>query len=238
MSSSPSQIACSSSTPRHQCPPPHASLSSAPTLTFVATVSPANPASRSVVVLTAPEVAAKLPRNLRCVVIDSNEYKSLSSVGGVASSLPVAVKQFDTAIILYSSGTTGRVKAVAVLHLNLIAVTRAHRNNRVIAEKESAEAGEEPLMLTVTLFIRVHDVAEHVTLLPVAPPVLVAMIKSEEARRCDLSSLLFIGIGSAPLGHEVTERFAAIFPNIELIQVPCNLHDHNQLTLAAPQIPF
>ncbi|AQK96058.1 hypothetical protein ZEAMMB73_Zm00001d011163 [Zea mays] len=45
------------------------------------------------------------------------------------------------------------------------------------------------------------------------------MIKSEEAHRCDLSSLLFIGIGGAPLSREVAERFAAIFPNIELIQV-------------------
>ncbi|PWZ29446.1 Ribosome biogenesis protein NSA2 [Zea mays] len=57
-----------------------------------------------------------------------------------------------------------------------------------------------------------------VTLLPTAPPVLVAMIKSEEAHHCDLSSLLFIGIGGAPLSREVAERFAAIFLNIELIQ--------------------
>lgn len=228
-----------------------------------AVVSPANPAStaeeythmvalsRPVVALAAPEVAAKLPRNLRCVVIGSNEYKSLSSAGGVAPSPPVAVKQSDTAAVLYSSGTTGRVKAAAVSHRNLIAVISAHRNNRVIAEKEAAEAGEEPLPPTVTLFplplfhvfgfmmlLRSVAMGEtavlmdrfdfiaalraieryRVTLLPAAPPVLVAMIKSEEARRCDLSSLLFIGIGGAPLGREVAERFAAIFPNIELIQ--------------------
>jgi acyl-coenzyme A synthetase/AMP-(fatty) acid ligase len=71
-------------------------------------------------------------------------------------------------------------------------------------------------------------------LLPAAPPVLMAMIKSEEARRRDLSSLIVIGIGGAPLGREVAERFTAIFPNIELVQVQCNLHDHNQLTQAAP----
>jgi 4-coumarate--CoA ligase len=29
------------------------------------------------------------------------------------------------------------------------------------------------------------------------------MIKSEEARRCDLSSLLFIGIGGAPLASQI-----------------------------------
>jgi len=53
--------------------------------------------------------------------------------------------------------------------------------------------------------------------------VLVAVIKSEEARRRDLSSLLVIGIGGAPLGREVAERFAAVFPDIELVQVPCTL---------------
>jgi acyl-coenzyme A synthetase/AMP-(fatty) acid ligase len=62
-----------------------------------------------------------------------------------------------------------------------------------------------------------------VTLLPAAPPLLVAMIKSEEARRRDLSSLLVIGVGGAPLGREVAERFAAVFPDVQIGQV-CYKH--------------
>ncbi|GJN04374.1 hypothetical protein PR202_ga21919 [Eleusine coracana subsp. coracana] len=46
----------------------------------------------------------------------------------------------------------------------------------------------------------------HVMLLPGAPPLLVAMTKSEEARRRDFSSLLIIDIGGAPLGREVAEQ--------------------------------
>jgi acyl-CoA synthetase (AMP-forming)/AMP-acid ligase II len=230
-----------------------------------AAVSPANPAStaeefahmaalaRPVVAFAAPEVAAKLPSGLRCVVIGSDEYRRLSSSGGASPPPPVAVKQSDTAAVLYSSGTTGRVKAVAISHRNLIATICSHRANREKVEKEAAEAGEEPPPPTVTLLplplfhvfgfmMMLRSVAMgetavlmerfdfgaalraieryRVTLLPAAPPVLVAMIKSEEARRRDLSSLLVIGIGGAPLGREVAERFAAIFPGIELVQVP------------------
>ncbi|XP_062207797.1 4-coumarate--CoA ligase-like 5 [Phragmites australis] len=227
-----------------------------------AVVSPANPAStaeeyahqvalsRPVVAFAVPEVAAKLPRHLRCVVIGSDEYKRLST-GGAAAPPVVAVKQSDTAAVLYSSGTTGRVKAVAVTHRNLIALICAHRENREKVAKEATEVGEQPPPPAVTLFplplfhvfgfmmlLRSVAMGEttvlmerfdfgavlraveryRVTLLPAAPPVLVAMTKSEEARRRDLSSLLVIGIGGAPLGREVAERFAAIFPNIEIVQ--------------------
>ncbi|KAG2593611.1 4-coumarate--CoA ligase-like 5 [Panicum virgatum] len=232
-------------------------------LSIGAAVSPANPAStaeefahmvalsRPTVAFAVPEVAAKLPRSLRCVVIGSDEYTRLSSAGGASPPPPVAVQQSDTAAVLYSSGTTGRVKAVAVAHRNLIALICAHRDNREKMGKEAAEAGEQPLPPTVTLFplplfhvfgfmmlLRSVAMGEtavlmerfdfgavlraieryRVTLLPAAPPVLVAMIKSEEARRRDLSSLLVIGIGGAPLGREVAERFAAVFPDIELVQ--------------------
>uniref|UniRef100_A0ACD5XAF5 Uncharacterized protein n=2 Tax=Avena sativa TaxID=4498 RepID=A0ACD5XAF5_AVESA len=228
-----------------------------------AVVSPANPAStaeeyahqaglsRPVVAFAAPEVAAKLPGHLRCVVLGSDEYKSLSSAGAAAAPPPVAVKQSDTAAVLYSSGTTGRVKAVAITHRNLIALICAHAENREQVAAEATEAGEEPPPTAVTLLplplfhvfgfmmvLRSVSMGEtavlmerfdfgaalraieryRVTLLPAAPPLLVAMIKSEEARRRDLSSLLVIGVGGAPLGREVAERFAAVFPNVQIVQ--------------------
>jgi 4-coumarate--CoA ligase len=236
-----------------------------------AVISPANPAStaeeyahqaalsKPVVAFAAPEVADKLPRHLRCVVIGSEEYKTLASDGRVAPPPPLAVKQSDTAAVLYSSGTTGRVKAVAITHRNLIALICAHKDNREKVEREAVEAGEEPPPPTVTLFplplfhvfgfmmlLRSVAMGEtavlmerfdfiaalraieryRVTLLPGAPPLLVAMTKSEEARRRDLSSLQVIGIGGAPLGQEVAESFAAIFPNVDLVQVSRAVH-HN-----------
>ncbi|KAG8054319.1 hypothetical protein GUJ93_ZPchr0001g33098 [Zizania palustris] len=226
-------------------------------------VSPSNPLStpeeyahqvllsRPVVAFAVAEVAAKLPRHVRCVVIGSDEYKRLASDGRQAPPPVVAVKQSDTAAVLYSSGTTGRVKAVAVTHRNLIALICTHFKNAEMAERQAAEAGEEPRPPTVTLvpiplfhvfgfmmalrsvamgdtavlmerfdFIAALRAIERyrVTLLPAAPPLLVAMIKSEEARRRDLSSLLVIGVGGAPLGREVAERFAAVFPNVQIVQ--------------------
>jgi acyl-CoA synthetase (AMP-forming)/AMP-acid ligase II len=229
-----------------------------------AVVSPANPAStaeeyahqvglsRPVVAFAAPEVAAKLPGHLRTVVLGSDEYTRLSSAGAQAAPPPVAVKQSDTAAVLYSSGTTGRVKAVAITHRNLIALICAHAENAEKVAAEATEAGEEPPPPAVTLLplplfhvfgfmmvLRSVSMGEtavlmerfefgaalraieryRVTLLPAAPPLLVAMIKSEEARRRDLSSLLVIGVGGAPLGREVAERFAAVFPDVQIVQV-------------------
>uniref|UniRef100_A0A453G3Z8 4-coumarate--CoA ligase n=1 Tax=Aegilops tauschii subsp. strangulata TaxID=200361 RepID=A0A453G3Z8_AEGTS len=228
-----------------------------------AVVSPANPAStpeeyahqvalsRPVVAFAAPEVAAKLPGHLRCVVLGSDAYTRLASAGAGSAPPPVAVKQSDTAAVLYSSGTTGRVKAVAITHRNLIALICAHAENRERVAAEATDAGKEPPPPAVTLLplplfhvfgfmmvlrsVSMGDTAVlmerfdfgavlraieryRVTLLPAAPPVLVAMIKSEEARRHDLSSLLVIAVGGAPLGREVAERFAAVFPSVQIVQ--------------------
>jgi acyl-CoA synthetase (AMP-forming)/AMP-acid ligase II len=240
-----------------------------------AVVSPANPAStaeeyahqvalsKPAIAFAAPEVAAKLPIHLKRVVLGSDDYNRLSSAG--APPPPVAVKQSDTAAVLYSSGTTGRVKAVAITHRNLIALICAHAENREKVAAEATEAGEDPPPPVVTLLplplfhvfgfmmvLRSVSMGEtavlmerfdfgaalraieqyRVTLLPAAPPLLVAMLKSEEARRRDLSSLLVIGVGGAPLGREVAERFAAVFPSVQIVQVkhqiPCRMQNFTE----------
>jgi acyl-CoA synthetase (AMP-forming)/AMP-acid ligase II len=172
------------------------------------------------------------PIHLRRVVLGSDEYNLLSSAGaGTAAPPPVAVKQSDTAAVLYSSGTTGRVKAVAITHRNLIALICAHAENR---EKVAAEAAEDPPPPAVTLLplplfhvfgfmmvLRSVSMGEtavlmdrfgfgtalraieryRVTLLPAAA----ASPGGHDQVRggVDLSSLLVIGVGGAPLGREV-----------------------------------
>jgi len=61
-----------------------------------------------------------------------------------------------------------------------------------------------------------------VGLLPVSPPVVLALVKSELIGKYDLSSLHTVMCGGAPLGKEVSQRFQQQFPNVELVQVKCH----------------
>nr|XP_020174500.1 4-coumarate--CoA ligase-like 5 [Aegilops tauschii subsp. strangulata] len=198
-----SPIALRSSTPP-QVPVLHVALMSIGTV-----VSPANPAStpeeyahqvalsRPVVAFAAPEVAAKLPGHVRCVVFGSDAQESLSSAGAKAAPPP----------------------AVTLLPLPLFNVFGF-------------------MMFDFGAALRVI-LRYRVTLLPAAPPVLVAMIKSKEARHGDLSSLLVIAVGGAPLGRDVAERFAAVFTNVQVVQVkhetPCRLQNTTESSMQAGQ---
>ncbi|CAL1391500.1 unnamed protein product [Linum trigynum] len=57
-----------------------------------------------------------------------------------------------------------------------------------------------------------------VTDVAMAPPVVVAMVKSGSSERYDLSSLKSLVIGAAPLGKDVIAAFKAKFPTVELAQ--------------------
>ncbi|PPD76683.1 hypothetical protein GOBAR_DD26387 [Gossypium barbadense] len=53
---------------------------------------------------------------------------------------------------------------------------------------------------------------------PISPSLVVAFTNSELTKKYDLSSLMLLGSGGAPLGKEVSERFKEKFPTVELIQ--------------------
>ncbi|MFQ6650865.1 hypothetical protein Gotur_023003 [Gossypium turneri] len=57
-----------------------------------------------------------------------------------------------------------------------------------------------------------------VTYMPVSPPLVLALTKSDLTNKYDISSLLMLGSGGAPLGKEVAERFKEKFPTVELVQ--------------------
>ncbi|KAK3439789.1 hypothetical protein EUGRSUZ_B00137 [Eucalyptus grandis] len=206
---------------------------------------------RPAIAFSTSQIAPKLPPVPRgTVLIDSPDFESMltqyssSGEGPVVETMPPnRVEQSDSAAILFSSGTAGRVKGVLMTHRNLIAPIAGIYHMRL----EQAEP-ELPLvsLFTVPLFhmfgfymlLRAFALGETVVLMekpdfvamlraiekyrvmhtPVSPPLIVAFVKSEIAGKYDLSSLRSLGCGGAPLGKEVATRFRERYPRVEIAQ--------------------
>lgn len=159
----------------------------------------------------------------------------------------VQVSQSDTATILYSSGTTGRVKGVALTHRNWISTLAG-----VYAVRRAAAASPQAAVALCTVpFFHVYGIAFCLRVLAVgdtlasisgrfdleammraielfrithvawAPPVAVAVVKSGDGNETggyDLSSLQVIACGGAPLAKSVIDKLKKRLPNVQLAQ--------------------
>lgn len=81
--------------------------------------------------------------------------------------------------------------------------------------------GETLVLMERFDFVKMLEAVEKykVTYMPVSPPLVVAMCKSDLVANYDLSSLQLLGCGGAALGKEISERFTARFSNVEIVQV-------------------
>jgi 4-coumarate--CoA ligase len=204
-----------------------------------AVVSPADPALPAAEVsrllaLSDPRVAfavagtrGKLPAGLPTVLLDSPTF--LSFLHEPEDAAVVRVRQSDPAAVLYSSGTTGRAKAVVLTHGNLMA-----------SNATRAPAAGETLMLAVPLFhvygftfcLRAASAAHtlvlpaarrfEVTRLALAPPALLAIVRAAEedaAAPARAASLQAVRCGGAPVAADLIARFSRVFPGVSLAQV-------------------
>ncbi|KAG9141967.1 hypothetical protein Leryth_009327 [Lithospermum erythrorhizon] len=150
------------------------------------------------------------------------------------------VSQDHVAAIFYSSGTTGLGKGVMITHRNLIAAIAYHYAFRVEKTEptvvlytvpyfhifgfsyclRSVALKETAVVMERFQFRKMLRAVEEfrVTLMPVAPPVVVAMVKDSVVDEYDLRSLEWVGSGGAPLGIDVIRKFYEKYPSVLLAQ--------------------
>lgn len=217
-------------------------------------VSPANPAStrseltrlvdisKPVIAFATSATANKLPDlRLGTVIIDSLEFNSLmttSPPGDQPGRLEVS--QSDVAAILYSSGTTGKVKGVMLTHRNLIAFVAVYDAVRVRREDPAVFLYTMPffhvygfmfslraMVLSDTVVIMERFSLKgmlgaverfRVTHLAVVPPLVVAMTKDAATEGYDLRPLEGVVCGAAPLGKDTVAAFKSKFPGVVIAQ--------------------
>ncbi|ERM95603.1 hypothetical protein AMTR_s00023p00136780 [Amborella trichopoda] len=227
---------------------PIISLSS---LSLGAIVSPSNPIntkseiehqiqiSKPALIFAHSSAAHKIPAQNRVISIDSLEFRRLIE-SPRSSPERVTIDPDDPASILYSSGTTGRVKGVIWTQRNYTAMLAELLSLRI--EKRTCSfitvplfhaygfavclkglAFGETVVLTGEGMFEVRFVCRaveewRVTHLVAAPLVLAAMSTGEEAKGFDLGSLEAVIIGGAPLGKEMITRFKRRFPWVIVAQ--------------------
>lgn len=223
-------------------------------------VSPANPISteteishqielcKPVIAFAVSTTAHKLPKTLRygTILIDSSEFDSVMTTSGKIPTTirkldRVEVSQSDAAAVMYSSGTTGKIKGVMVTHRNLISIVANIFQNRLENREspavmlytvpyfhmfgffyslKSVALSESVVVMERLDLRRMLRAAEEfqVTHLAAAPPIVVAMVKGNVTDGYDLRRLECVICGAAPLGKEVISRFNEKFPRVVLSQ--------------------
>ncbi|KAF8035462.1 hypothetical protein BT93_C1477 [Corymbia citriodora subsp. variegata] len=156
----------------------------------------------------------------------------------------VDVKPDDVLALPYSSGTTGLPKGVMLTHrgqVTSVAQQVDGDNPNLYFRKEDVILSALPLFhiyclnsvmfcaLRVGAAILIMQKFEivalmelvqryRVTILPIVPPIVLAIAKSAEVDRYDLSSIRTIMSGAAPMGKELEDAVRAKLPNAKLGQ--------------------
>ncbi|XP_052186165.1 probable CoA ligase CCL7 [Diospyros lotus] len=160
-----------------------------------------------------------------------------------STNLPeVSIRSTDTAVLLYSSGTTGTSKGVVLSHRNFMAAALM-----VTADQDLAGEMHNVFLCVLPMFhvfglavimysqlqrgnavvslgrfdfeMVLRSVEKYrVTHLWVVPPIILALAKHGVVKKYDLTSLKAIGSGAAPLGKDLMVECAKNFPHAVVMQ--------------------
>ncbi|KAL5724764.1 hypothetical protein ACHQM5_007984 [Ranunculus cassubicifolius] len=217
-------------------------------------VSPANPTStkseisrqlglcKATIAFATSDIAHKLPfLRYETILLDSPKFLSMMIIPRSDELITTQVIQSDPAAILYSSGTTGKVKGVVLTHRNLtstlagVAVVQKSRETPAVmlytvpyfhvygfffALRSVAVAETVVLLGRFGLESMMKAIEEfRVTTVALSPPVIVSMLQNNDAiKDYDSSSLESVACGGAALGMSMIERFRERFPKVQLAQ--------------------
>ncbi|TYI51375.1 hypothetical protein E1A91_D12G171400v1 [Gossypium mustelinum] len=219
-------------------------------------ISPVNPAatapeihhlirhSKPVIAFASSDSAHKIPLLKHGVVaIDSVEFESLmESPSEKTENRGIKVNQSDVATILYSSGTTGGIKGVALTHRNLTAAIAG--GMRPVRSSPTVVLFTVPFFHVYGLVFSLRSMVSgdcmvitggsrsfglrkmygviyeyRVSLLALAPPLIVKMVNDTAIMDgYDLSSLEAVLCGGAHLSKSMIQRLRKRLPKVKLAQ--------------------
>jgi len=149
----------------------------------------------------------------------------------------------DPVVLPYSSGTTGLPKGVVLTHYNIVA-----NINQIMALEEDVTFMDDTIVMAVLPFFHVYGlvvlmmvavykgikmiivpkfdlpeflklIQQHkITILPIVPPIVLALAKHPIVANFDISSVKLILSGAAPLGKAIESEVNARFPSIKVKQ--------------------
>ena len=188
-------------------------------------------------VLCDAERRASLPNEAPIVEFDSAEWRALQKPGAFSTATP---EPREAAMVLYTSGSSGRPKGVLLSHEGhlwavrmrlrggpydqhrlLIAAPLFHMNGLGTLKFALAAGATVVLLPQFEARRYIEAIARfHSTWLTAVPPMLAMMFREKALfEATDVSSVTAIRMGSAPVSERLMAQIRAAFPNASVVNV-------------------